>query len=279
MTYKTILVHLHDKDRAHRLLEAAVPLARASDAHLIGLAVLPPFVTIPAGDGAGVSITIDEHRHAYQRDMQTLKQTFETVTKGQTFAAEWREDDAQFGTVPGIVIEQARAADLIVASQKSPEWAHSNLMEAPERLGLESGRPVLLIPNKGDFHLPPKRVTIAWNGRREAARAVFDALPLLRRADAVSVLSVNPDNALFSGDLPGAEICATLARHGVKCEATQAGAIEPDVGVEIQRLAKAFGSDLLVMGCYGHSRLREFILGGASRDVLTQMTMPVLMSH
>ncbi len=279
MAYKTILVHLHDPDRAHHILEAAVPLARDFNAHLIGLAVMPPFVTIPAGDGAGVSITIDEHRLAYRRDLQTLKQTFETDTKGQAFVAEWREDDAQFGTVPGIVIEHGCAADLIVASQKNPDWAHSSLMEAPERLGMESGRPVLLIPNNGNFRLPPKRVTIAWNGRREATRAAFDALPFLKRAGAVSVLSVNPDHSQYSGDLPGVEICASLARHGVKCEASQGGAIAPDVGAELQRLAKAFGSDLLVMGCYGHSRLREFILGGASRDVLGQMTMPVLMSH
>ncbi len=279
MSYKTILVHLHDKDRAHRLLEAAIPLARASGAHLVGLTVLPPYVIIPAGDGAGMSVTIDEHRTAYKADMQTMKQTFEALTKRQTFVAEWREDDADLGTVPGVVIDHARTADLIIASQKSRDWSLSELTEAPERLGLECGRPVILVPNKGEFRLPPQRVTIAWNGRREAARAVFDALPLLKAAAAVNVLSINPGMDATTGDLPGAEICATLSRHGVKCEATSAVAIDPDVGVEIQRLAKAFGSDLLVMGCYGHSRLREFILGGASRDVLGQMSLPVLMSH
>jgi nucleotide-binding universal stress UspA family protein len=279
MGYKTILVHLPDEKRAHRLLEAVVPLARTFDSHLIGLAVLPPVVVIPSGDGAGMSVTIDEHRDAYRSTMRAIKNVFEATTKGHAFAAEWRDDDAALGTVPGIVIEHGQCADLLVVSQAAPEWGQSSMMEAPERLGLECGRPVLLIPNTGEFRVPPKRVTIAWNGRREAARAVFDALPLLKRAEAVNVLSVNPGLDVTSGDLPGAEICAALSRHGIKCEATQANAIDPDVGREILRLAKASGSDLLVMGCYGHSRLREFILGGASRDVLAQMSMPVLMSH
>ena len=278
MAYKTILVHLDDEHRVRRLLEATMPLVRAFDAHVIGLAVLPPVVIIPAADGMGMGVTFDEHRDIYRVTMRALKQAFEAATSGET-TAEWREKDAALGTVPGIVIEQGAAADLIVASQLSPEWSNSSVMEAPDRLALESGRPVLLIPNAGDVRIPPKRVTIAWNGRREAARAVFDALPLLKRTDAVNVLSVNPDTAAPSGDLPGAALCATLERHGVKCKPTQAKASDANMGTEILRHADAFGSDLLVMGCYGHTRFREFVLGGASRDVLRQMTIPVLMSH
>jgi nucleotide-binding universal stress UspA family protein len=279
MGYKTILVHMDDEHRASRLLEAVLPLARIFDAHVIGLAVLPPVVIIPAGDGMGMGLTLDEHRDIYRVTMRALKQAFEAATNGQISKAEWRERDASLGTVPGIVIEQGVAADLIVASQLAPDWSKSSMMEAPERLALESGRPVLLIPNTGDVRVPAKRVTIAWNGRREAARAVFDALPLLKRADAVDVLSMNPETSATSAGRPGDAICATLERHGVKCQATQSDASNANMGSEILRLAAAFGSDLLVMGCYGHTRVREFILGGASRDVLSQMSMPVLMSH
>lgn len=279
MAYKTILLHLHDDKRMQRMLDAVLPLARAFDAHVIGLAVLPPVVIIPGGDGMGMGVTLDEHRDIYRVTMRTLKQAFDASTKGQTHAAEWRERDAGLGTVPGIVIEQGLTADLIVASQASPDWNNSSAMEAPERLALEGGRPVLLIPNTGAVHLPPRRVTIAWNGRREAARAVFDALPLLKRADAVNILSMNANTDVASGALPGTAICATLERHGVKCKTSEATASDATMGAEILRHAAEFGSDLLVMGCYGHSRFREFILGGASRDVLSQMSMPVLMSH
>jgi nucleotide-binding universal stress UspA family protein len=279
MAYKTILVHLDDEHRVRRLLEAVMPLAGTFEAHVIGLAVLPPVVILPAGDNMGMAVTLDEHRDVYRVTMHALKQAFEAATNGQIAKAEWREKDASLGMVPGIVIEQGAAADLIVASQLAPDWNNSSMMEAPERLALESGRPVLLIPNAGEVRMPPRRVTIAWNGRREAARAVFDALPLLKRADAVNVLSMNSETSATSAERPGDAICATLERHGVKCKATQADASNANMRSEILRLAAAFGSDMLVMGCYGHTRVREFILGGASRDVLSQMSMPVLMSH
>jgi nucleotide-binding universal stress UspA family protein len=139
---------------------------------------------------------------------------------------------------------------------------------------------VLVVPNTGKAAAPAKTITVAWNGRRESARAVFDALPLLKAADDVNVVWINPEqDRAVSGDIPAAELCTTLARHHVKCQASLATAIGGDVGAELLRQASAFGSDLLVMGCYGHSRLREFILGGASRDILKNMRLPVLMSH
>ena len=145
---------------------------------------------------------------------------------------------------------------------------------------MESGRPVLLVPNKGKITATPKRVTVAWNGRREAVRAVFDALPLLVGAEEVNVLWVHPErDQPDAGDLPGSDISTVLARHGIKCVVSQSAAADHGVASEILRQANAFGSELLVMGVYGHSRLREFILGGASRDMLAEMDRPVLMSH
>ena len=125
-----------------------------------------------------------------------------------------------------------------------------------------------------------KKVLVAWNARREAARAVFDALPLLQQAQEVKVIWVNPqDEGGVASDVPAGDICAALARHGVKCEATEVARPQTNVGRTLLMRAAEYGSDLLVMGCYGHSRLREFVLGGASRHVLDHMTIPVLMSH
>ena len=280
MAYKTILLHLHDAKRAARLLEVAASLARDMDAHLIGLCVLPPYVVIPAMEGSGTTVTVEAHRDVYQTEMTQLKAMFAETVRQQAIKAEWREADSGFATAADRIVDYARVCDLVVASQKDPAWSYTTYLEEPERLAIECGRPVLLVPNAGRTTAPPKRVTIAWNGRREASRAVFDALPLLIGAEEVQVLWIDPErDQPNAGDLPGAELSTTLARHGVKCVVSQASAINTDVGRELLRQADAFGSDLLVMGAYGHSRLREFLLGGASRDMLTDMNRLVLMSH
>ena len=280
MTYKTILVHLADVERAPRLIEAAVAMADRMRAHLIGLAVTPPFVVVPAMDGTGVTVSVDQHRDAYQADIAALKSQFIKGTDGRTFTSEWREADAGFATAVGTIIEQSRTADIVIASQQDPAWRYSSMLEEPERIAIESGRPLLLIPNSGKVAVPPKNVTIAWNARREATRAVFDAMPLLKLAASVNVVWINPEKEPeVAGDVPAAELCAMLARQGIKCIASQASAIGADVGHEMLRQAQAFGSDLLVMGCYGHSRLREFVLGGASKHIMQHAHLPVLLSH
>jgi nucleotide-binding universal stress UspA family protein len=125
-----------------------------------------------------------------------------------------------------------------------------------------------------------KKVLVAWNARREAARAVFDALPLLQKAEQVKVIWVNPQSEQeVAQDLPAADICATLARHGVKCDGTEERKPRKNVGETLLACAGEFGADLLVMGCYGHNRWRELIFGGASRHVLSHATLAVLMSH
>ena len=280
MTFKTILLHLHDTARASRLLETAVPLARSMDAHLIGLTVVPPYVVIPAMDGMGTTVSVEQHRDAYRVEIASLKRAFSEATSLQAAKFEWREADAAFATGADRIIEHGRACDLVIVSQTNDAWPYSTYLEEPARLAMECGRPILLVPNTGRVASPPKRVTVAWNGRREAARAVFDALPLLVVAEEVQILWINPEREQpIAGDFPGTEISVALARHGVKCLVSQSSAFDTDVGRELLRQADAFGSDLVVMGAYGHSRLREFVLGGASRDMLAKMNRLVLMSH
>lgn len=280
MSYKTILVHLHDNRRALRLLDAVVPIARHMSAHLIGLCVLPPFTVIPSTEVGGATVTVEEHRDAYRNEMASLKDAFLAATSNLGLQTEWRETDAGLVTAAGLIVEQARAVDLVIASQQDHGWAYSRMLEEPGRIAIECGRPLLLVPNSGFISVPARRITVAWNGRRESARAVFDALPLLKLADNVNIVWINPDgDRTMAGNLPTAEICAALARHGVKCQGSQVSASGIDVGLELLRQAAASGSELLVMGCYGHSRWREFILGGASRDVLREARLPVLLSH
>jgi nucleotide-binding universal stress UspA family protein len=280
MPCKTILVYLNDIARAERLLAAATGLAQAHKAHLIGLAVVPPYVVTPAFDPTSVSTTIDAHRVAYQTDMAKLRAMFNEAGRRQELSCEWQEADAQFGSAAAHVLEHARSADLVVMSQDNASWSYSTFLEASDRIVMEAGRPVLVVPNKGRAVLPPKRALIAWNGRREAARAAFDAINLLPRGADVTVLWVDTSSdPVIAGEAPGADLCTTLARHGFKCEAVSAHAPNGDAAEAILREASARAADLVVMGAYGHTRFREFILGGASRDILARMDRPILMSH
>ena len=136
------------------------------------------------------------------------------------------------------------------------------------------------MPYAGRFDTVGSHVLVAWNATREAARAVNDAMPILQKAEKVTVLSVNPPSEEAGGPAwPAADIALHLARHGVTAEASSTVSLEIDVGNAILSRAADFGSDLIVMGGYGHSRQREFILGGVTRTLLQHMTVPVIMAH
>ena len=213
-------------------------------------------------------------------EAQRVRTRFETATLGQAFTAEWAEIDVDHADVAAALMPHARCADLIVASQADPDWPFSYLYDVPERLVIESGRPVLLVPYTGEYDTVGERVLIAWNDRREASRAVFAALPLMSGARQVRVLWINPGrDGVPAVDVPTAEIAHALARHGIQATAAVSVAPGMDVGSELLSRAADVGADLLVMGGYGHTRLREFVLGGATRTILESMTLPVLMSH
>ena len=281
MAYKTVLVHCNDGRRIARVVEAAAEVAHRFQAHLVGVSVTPPVAIIPSGmPGAPDAIVVDEHCVAYRRDNPAMRAAFAAAAGRRSSSAEWREGDAGSSNVADVVLQHAHAADLVVAAQSDPGWQWTAHLDIADRLAVESGRPVLIVPNEGLHRDFGKRVLVAWNARREAARAVFDALPLLQQAQEVKVIWVNPqDEGGSAVDVPAGDICAALARHGVKCEAIHVARPHIGVGQTLLTRAAEYGSDLLVMGCYGHSRLREFVLGGASRHVLDHMAIPVLMSH
>jgi nucleotide-binding universal stress UspA family protein len=277
MTYKTILLHVNDERRVAGLVDAAAILATRFDAHLIGLYVMPPVPTYGVTSmGAGM---INTSLRTFREEASRIQAAFEKATKGLPFATEWRSVDARDPGVAETIMDHGRACDLIIASQRDSDWDFSMLLDEPERLAIESGRPVLILPNKGTFGNLGRRITVAWNGNRESARATFDALPLLKQANHVRILWINPQDDPDAGDLPTAAIAANLARHGVLCEGRMLIADDAKVGDVLRADMEEDGSDLLVMGAYGRSRLREFIFGGATREVLRHMTVPVLMSH
>jgi nucleotide-binding universal stress UspA family protein len=277
MAYKTVLVHCNDKDRVAQVAEPAARVAAQFGAHLVGLSVTPPVYVAPTGmPGTPDTLVIDEHCKAYRKRNPEMRAAFEVAARGHNLAAEWREVDAGNRSVTEAALEHASTVDLIVAGQK----AGLGQLDIADHLALGSGRPVLIVPKEAPVRDVGRRIVVGWNARREAARAAFDALPLLKRADWVKVVWVNPQfESGLAWDVPAADVSTALARHGVKCEATEPVRPRAHVGKTLLACAQDHGADLLVMGCYGHSRLREFVFGGASAHVLEHMTLPVLMSH
>ena len=280
MLYKTILAHFNGMRRLELLLPAALSLAERFQAHLIGLSVLPPIAVVTTGMPDGMPIVIDEHCKLYREEAAAMKSAFELAVRGRSFVAEWRDDEADAFGVAHRVLQHASAVDLVIASQADPNWPGSDELDVADRLAIGSGRPVLIVPNTGVLREIGQNVLVAWNAGREATRVVFDALPILQRAKEVRVVWVNPQSEYeLAQDFAAADICAALARQGVNCQATEQIKPRAHVGETLLSCAKEFDTDLLLMGCYGHTRLREFVFGGASRYVLTHMALPVLMSH
>jgi nucleotide-binding universal stress UspA family protein len=174
-----------------------------------------------------------------------------------------------------------RCADLIVAGQDNPADPESYVGDFfPENLITSCGRPGLVVPYASNERSTGGRVLVAWDGSREATRAVHDALPFMRTAKCTTILTVNGLQESERARIPGADIATVLARHGVRLELAD---VETGPGGEVGEVLLSqvadSGADLLVMGAYGHARWRELVMGGATRTILHSMTVPVLMSH
>ena len=276
MSYKTILVHIDSGSHCATRVEVAVRLARQHDAHLVALHAIAPFEPpgyVMAEMGPAI---LDAQKHAAAVELARSETEFTKQTTAAGFTnIEWRtaiDDPVEAMTL------HARYADLVVIGQADAADGSNIAADFPERLVLAAGRPVLILPSAGRFTSIGKRILVAWNPSREATRAVTDAIPLLRLADSVHVMAVNPKSGEH-GNVPGADIGLYLARHGVRVEVKTDHGAEIDVGNELLSRAADLDADLIVMGGYGHSRLKEWVLGGATRTILESMTAPVLMSH
>jgi nucleotide-binding universal stress UspA family protein len=276
MSFKTILVHLNDSRRAEAVLEPAVQLATRYNSHLIGLHV---YASMPASPIPMASTALGPIVGAERKNSEAIAEIFKRMTTNKEFVAEWQLQKVPHVDLAPLVLECGRAADLIVVGQTDPDWDLSPLLDFPERLALESGRPVLVIPYGGRFPRIGHRVVIAWKAGRESARAAFDALPLLQGAENVHILEVKERVDAKSTLGPDTSIAAALARHGIKPVVHTSIAADISVGDEVLSRLADFDADLLVMGAYGHSRFRELVFGGATRHIARHMTVPTLFSH
>lgn len=275
MPLKDLLVHVDTGKEAEATLDAAIALATVHDCHLVGLGVSPPLdiPTYAAGNLPSSVFTVLEEREAER--LGKAEELFRTRVRqaGRVERSEWRLD---YGLPESVVGLHARYADLALVTQSNPTLEERRFIDLPEDLVLSAGRPVLIIPYIGAPNGIGKNVIVAWNASREAARAVADAMPLLEQAEKVEVVVAGAEPI---GDLPGADIAVHLARHGINVGVHRAVVDDIDVGDVLLNRVTDLGADLMVMGGYGRSRLRELVLGGATRHILEHMTIPVLMSH
>jgi nucleotide-binding universal stress UspA family protein len=280
MTYKTILVHVDQSTRTSARIALAARLAADEQGHLIGAAV-SGFMPELYGANQMMAAPIPQGELDACRARAGLAlDSFEQLARG--VGAEAIERRLSDDTAQVSIVLQARYADLVVVGQDNPSDPDTvATFDLPEYAALQGGRPVLVVPYAGQFERIDRHALVAWDGSRAATRALTDALPLLRRSGAVTLVLFNPARQYgVHGELPGADIGLFLARHGVKVDVLRQDTPPGlDVGNALLSLAADIDADLLVMGAYGHMRWREVLMGGVTRTVLQSMTLPVLMSH
>ncbi len=255
----------------------AISVAEAFGAHVAGIAfsyepVIPPTImgTIPAS-------FVESQRDENDRAANDARAKFDEAARRAGVSSESRTLSASLAGSADRFATIARRFDLAVVGQAEPDRA------APEELIVEnalfsSGRPVLIVPYIQKAELTLDRVMVCWDASRNAARAIADAMPFLKRARVIDVVIVASER-IKSDEIPGADIGQHLARHDLKVEVRRIVSPDTDVASTILSHAADTAADFIVMGGYGHSRLREFILGGATRGMLQAMTLPTLMSH
>jgi nucleotide-binding universal stress UspA family protein len=274
---KDIVVNLSVGAASDAATNYAVSVAAAFEAHIAGIAfAYEPAIAEFGYEGVSVSLIEAERQKATGAAEAAVRQ-FEDSTRRNSLSAESHVLDASLAGAGNKFALVARRFDLSVVTQAEPRKFVPEDMIIETAL-FDSGRPVLVVPYIQKAGLALDRVMVCWDGSRNAARAAADAMPFLSRAKAVDVLIVTGERTK-SDEMPGADIAQHLARHGLKVAVQRIVSVDTDVANAILSYAADAGTDFIVMGGYGHSRLREFILGGATRGILSAMTAPVLMSH
>jgi len=255
----------------------AISVATAFGAHIaaVGFAYEPVLPAVDMGSAVPFEM-IDAMREENKQAATAAIAQFEEAARLAAVSAESRVIEASMSGATRVFGSIARSFDLSVVGQADPNSLRDDLMV--EGALFDSGRPILVVPYIQRTGLKLDRVMVCWDGSRNAARAINDAMPFLSRAKAVDVVTISTGKDR-SGEIKGVDIAQHLARHGLNVELRAISAGDVDVANVILSDAADQDADFIVMGGYGHSRLREFVLGGATRGILASMTVPTLMSH
>jgi nucleotide-binding universal stress UspA family protein len=271
MSIKSILVHVDTAPQCNARVALAAVAAKRLDADLSAVFALPPPEVATWADGPTL-IELERELVELEAAAVRAEDQFMAVLGKHGLRGRWllERDSAEI-----CVIRRSRAADLVVLGQRDPDRPQA--LDAPENVIMACGRPVLMVPYIGSYPKAGDRPLVAWNDSRESRRALHDALPLMTGRKPATIIWVEPDPD--QGKAAIADLSEYLDRRGLKAESELATNTELTPAEEVLARAADLGADLIVMGAYGHSRLREFVLGGMTRDILRQMTVPVLMAH
>lgn len=278
--YRRISVHLdHGFDCARRT-QVALTLARRHQAELVGIYATSAPPQYYYGESVLLSRTLSVIRDLQTQNRDAVQKTFLETAAALDVPAAVRSVDN--GSPSACVALLGRTSDLIVLSQENPddiEAAHE--IEFVEQTLLTAGRPVLVVPSSGDFPVIGERVLYCWDGSREAARALADAAPLLRAASHLVVLTMDEGAASRKGAaVPFDDLASYCVAQGMPAPEHVCRDIKGvGVGSTILNAAADYSADLVVMGAYGHSKLREWAMGGATASILKSMTVPIMFSH
>jgi len=279
--FKDILVVLDAEPRAQDRIVLAAELAARFGAHLTGLYVAaepPGRLDYFNYDTPLFGPVYRDAEPQIRAESESSRLHFEEIARRYSLSSDWRTASGYPSEVAAV---HGRYADLVILGQIDPDDVGAALVRPrPEEVALLTGRPILVVPYAGAFADIGQTVLVAWDASREATRAVNDAMPLLATASSVTVITVDPEHGPEGhGEVPGADIALHLARHGVSVRVERTVSAGIGIGDALLSRASDLGADLLVMGAYGHSRVHELLLGGATRTILASMTLPVLMAH
>jgi nucleotide-binding universal stress UspA family protein len=274
---RDIVVNLTGDTPQDFAADYAISIAQTFEAHLAGVGFVYEPV-IPGSLLGGIPTDmIEAQREENSKTAKTAVSRFEAAAAAAGISAETRILDASVAGAADLFGRIARRFDIAVVGQARPgEGASEELLI--EGALFESGRPVVVVPYVQPQRLSLERVLVCWDGSRPATRAIADALPFLQRAKAIEIVAVSGERGK-GRELVGTNMARHLSRHGLEVELKRISAGDVDVPSTIRKHAVDGGADFMVMGGYGHSRLREFILGGVTRTILASTTIPVLMSH
>ncbi|MEO1017847.1 MAG: universal stress protein [Pseudomonadota bacterium] len=280
MVFRNLLVYLDHTRGGNTRLELAVALAQEMEAHLTALALVGE-VFFPTM--AGVSLPpqiLQEQTDAAERRCRELLEQAKQRAERAGISMETRHETANMDRLPFVLARHGRHADMTIVGQADPENSDFDDTLLAEAAFMDSGRPAIVVPHSSTLRGLPERILVAWDGSREAVRAVNDSLPFLRRAKMVTVLVIDPDRyRAHLGEAPGADLATHLSRHGVEVtvKATRSDGI--GVGETIAAETKHADADMITMGGYGHSRLREVLIGGVTQYLLNRAPVPIFISH
>ncbi|MBI2749172.1 MAG: universal stress protein [Burkholderiales bacterium] len=275
MTYATLMVHLELGRSNAQLLQLAGDLAERCRAGVLGVAACPP-VQIVGGEGYFSAESFEQDRTELAKEMKEAEAQFRDALRTRATALEWRST-TDYASLSDYLAREARSADLVITGIASGDQFDASRALNTSDLVMQAGRPVLLVPAVVD-RLKLERVVVGWKDTRETRRAISDALPLLKAATDVTVVEIASEQGLAAARAHLEDVVGWLKRHGVESTPMVTPSSRDDA-TELYAIARDNGADVIVAGAYGHSRLREWALGGVTRDLLLRADRCTLLSH